>query len=294
MGFSKLLCGTDLSEAGNEALRQADREARLHNAELAVVHVLPSTYPGSPMSPELLEQTLVQREALAAQVIDKILEQLAESSGRTADEVNIQVEDGPPAEVIVTVANDLGADLVVVGSSGASGLRRLFLGGVASKVVREAARPVLVARPSPASKRLVLGADFTPPSEKAARVAAEETRRRAASLTVIHSVEVLAPEVALGEPAAVPPVPFGAYPVEQMHETARQRLKTLVASLDVPGEIAVADGPPAQAIIAQAQQIDAELVVVGTAGRKGIDRLLLGSVAQAVVRDAPCSVLVIR
>jgi nucleotide-binding universal stress UspA family protein len=226
-------------------------------------------------------------------VIAAIQEKLA-ASGTQAEGVAIHVEDGAPDDGLVRAVGELGGDLLVVGASGATGWRRLFLGSVATKVVREAHVPVLVARPVEERKKILFAMDFTPVSDKAAQVAAEEARLRGAALHLIHSVEVLAPEAMLAEPAAIPPVPFGSYPVAEMNEAAEKRLRKLLTALDVPGDVTVADGPPAAAIIEEAERIGADLVVVGTASRTGIDRLLLGSVAAKVVRDASAPVLVVR
>jgi nucleotide-binding universal stress UspA family protein len=292
MGFRTVVCGTDLSEAGDEALRQADRESRLNRAQLAVVHVLSDTFPGAPGSAEVAERVILQREELANQVMETIEARL-ELLGRSED-VTIHVEDGPPAEGLARAVKELDGDLLVVGSHGSSGLRRLFLGNVATRVVREAHVPVLVARPTNETKRILLAVDFTPVSDKAARAAAEEARLRGAALTLFHSVEVLAPEAMLAEPAVIPPTPFGSYPVEEMNKAAEQRLRKLLAELDVPGDVVVADGPPGPAIVEHAERIGVELIVMGTASRTGIDRLLLGSVAARVVKDAHTSVLVVR
>jgi nucleotide-binding universal stress UspA family protein len=208
--------------------------------------------------------------------------------------VAIHIEDGPADEGLVKAARELGGDLLVVGSSSASGLRRLFLGSVATEVVRESQVPVLVARHGEERKRILLATDFTPVSDKATQVAAEEARLRGATLYLIHSVEVLAPEAMLAEPAAIPPTPIGSYPVVEMNQTAEKRLRKLLTALDVPGEVIVADGPPATAIIEHAERLKVDLIVTGTASRTGIDRLLLGSVATKVVRDASTSVLVVR
>jgi nucleotide-binding universal stress UspA family protein len=296
----KVLCGVELGaemtpfgEAAQIALRAADREARLHRAELAIVHVLPSMYPGVPMSPAALEDTLVQRERLAAGIIHAIRAGVERLTKRNPDEVTIQVDDGPPDQAIVKAADRLGADLVVVGSTGAKGLRRLLLGSVAAGVVRHGHTSVLVARAAPEDGPVLLAVDFSPASDAAAALAADEVRRRKARLCVMHGVEVLNPELALAEPGMVPSA-LMTIPTDEMSESARKRLAGILAELAVDGEVEVVLGPAADSIVRVANERRAELVVVGNSGRTGLDRLLLGSVAAAVVRDAPCSVLVAR
>jgi nucleotide-binding universal stress UspA family protein len=291
-GFRRVLCATDLSETADGAIRAADREARWHGAELVVLHVVPVTYPGAPMSPESLEHTMVQQEALASNVIDELLERVERLTGRDAGQVSVMVEDGSPEETIVRQADVVGADLVVVGAIGST--RDRLFGSVAEKVVRRAHVSVLVARPGGDTGGIVLGTDFSSPAEPAARLAADEAVRRCAGITVLHSIELVGPELAIGEPAALPPIALGAYPIAEMRESARRRLAATLVHLGIAGEIAVTEGPPSEAIVRVAAEQRADLVVIGTSGRRGIDRILLGSVALKVVREAPCSVLVAR
>jgi nucleotide-binding universal stress UspA family protein len=298
----KVLCGVELgadsaplADPARIALCAADREARLHGAELAIVHVLPTMYPGVPMSPAALEDTLLQRERLAAGIIDAIRAGVKQFTARDPDEVTIHVDDGPPDQTIVKAADRLGADLVVVGSTGAKGLRRLLLGSVATGVVHHGHTSVLVAREATASGCVLLAVDFSPTSEAAAQLAADEARRRKARLCLLHSVEVFNPELALAEPGMVPSAVM-AVPPEELRESARARLAGILANLSVEGdgEVEVVLGPAADNIVRVANERRAELVVVGSSGRTALDRLLLGSVAASVVRDAPCSVLVAR
>jgi universal stress protein E len=293
-GFRRVLCATDLSEAADWAIRAADREARWHGAELAVLHVMPVTFPGAAMSPEGVEQTVVQQETLASKVIDELLDRIERLTGRDAGQVSVMVEDGAPAETIVHQADSIGADLIVVGAIGATGLRERLFGNVSERVVRRAHVSVLVARPGGETGRILMATDFSSPAEPAAQLAADEAVRRCARITLVHSIELVAPEIAIGEPAAIPPITLGAYPISEMREAAEKRLAATLVHLGIAGEIAVTEGPPSDAIVKLAAQTGADLIVVGTSGRRGIDRLLLGSVAGKVVREAPCSVLVAR
>jgi nucleotide-binding universal stress UspA family protein len=182
---------------------------------------------------------------------------------------------------------------VVVGSTGTKGLRRLLLGSVAAGVVRHGHTSVLVARAAPETGPVLLAVDFSPNSEAAAELAADEARRRKARLCLMHSVEVLNPELALAEPGMVPSA-LMTIPTDELCEAARTRLVGILTHLSVDGDIEVVLGPGADSIVRVATERRAELVVVGSSGRTGLDRLLLGSVAATVVRDAPCSVLVAR
>src|SRR5689334_16099995 len=125
--FAKVLCATDLSEAADAALVAGDREARLHGAALTVVHVLPGWVSPAAMSAPGVEQTLVERERIASRAIDEILDRLERLTGRQAGDVAVVIDDGAPEVAILRQALAVSADLVVVGSTGATGLRRLIL-----------------------------------------------------------------------------------------------------------------------------------------------------------------------
>jgi nucleotide-binding universal stress UspA family protein len=288
-----------LGEAAEVTLLAADREARLHGASLTILHALPTMYPGAPMYPEALEQALLRREELSSLLIDAILSALTRLTPRDPSEVSIEIADAPPDEAILQGARHLLSDLIVVGGTAVSGGRRRHsLGGVANSVSRHSHTSVLVARRADSSGGIVVGYDFTPSGERAAAAAVEEARRRHAPLTLIHSLDLLPPEMVLSEPGLgimVPgTLPGGLDPDESVRRTVRRRLEEALERLGVEGDVEVAAGPPAHALAEAAAKRGADLVVVGTSNRTGIDRLLLGSVSTKVVREAPCSVLVAR
>jgi nucleotide-binding universal stress UspA family protein len=284
--------GPALGEAGRVVLAAAEREARLHGAALSVIHALP-TEPGAPMSPEAMEQALVQRARLSAAIIDALVAALQQVTGRPPGEVEIAVEDGPAAPSIVAVAERQGADLVVVGATETRGLRRLLLGSVATRVVNDGRTSVLLARPDSGDGPVVVAVDYSPASEAALAAPAEEARLRQAPLAVVHAVETLGAQVVLGEAGLVPP-PGAFVPPEELAAAVRQRLIALLHHLSIEASVDVDAGPAVETIVTAARRRAAALLVVGTSARSGLDRLLLGSVANAVVREAACPVLVAR
>src|SRR5689334_4158081 len=100
MGPRRVLCATELGEAGDWAMRAADEEARLYGAELALLHVVPVSYPGSPMTPAGVEEAMLRDERLSSEIIDQLLERAERLLGRDAGTVSVMVEDGAPAETI--------------------------------------------------------------------------------------------------------------------------------------------------------------------------------------------------
>jgi len=128
--------------------------------------------------------------------------------------------------------------------------------------------------------------DFSEHSQYAFALACALTRDYGARLVVLHIVAV--PVVVYGE-GVVPPNP------EEVHAVARDQLTRLqVPHADVRAERRLEDGDADETILRVAQEIQADLIVMGTHGRTGLGRLLMGSVAEKVLRKATCPVLTVR
>jgi nucleotide-binding universal stress UspA family protein len=202
----------------------------------------------------------------------------------------VLVEHGPPHTVIVEQARRLSAEVTVLGAYGGSGLKHLLLGSVTDRVVRHADGAVLVCRPSPANGAVIVATDFSPPARRALETGAAEGKRLGARLVLVHSVGLTAvPIPAPGMPvAALGPVPLST------REAAESRLEDELRDAGVSGSVVVLEADPATAIAELAASEPARELVIGSTGRTGLARLLLGSVAEPLVRAAPCSVLVVR
>ena len=139
--------------------------------------------------------------------------------------------------------------------------------------------------------RILCAVDFSRASGSTLEAAADQARRHGAELTLLHVREP--PPAAAVKGFAPPPVPSAAEAVEVGRQLARWREEaTRLAGREVRAELA--SGSPAAEIVRLARQGNHDLVVVGTHGRTGFRRLVLGSVAERVVREAPCPVLVVR
>jgi len=295
-----IVCATDLSQPADEAIRQAATLAAQTSARLIVLHAVSAFDTGTVLLTGLPGVSLVDRDAAKARLLAAIEAQIkrATVAPPTASTIEREVLPGerPAYATIVEFADAVGADLIVVGSKGATGLRRMLLGSVAEAVVRHAACQVLVARPSPPGGRVLVATDLSDPSLVAVVAADAEARRRGGGLTAVHCLDLPAQLMAFGGGVAVPPAP-PELPESAAARTAdaERRLRSALAVVGVAHADAVAHpGPAAPAITALAEQLAVELVVVATHGRTGFSRLLMGSVAESIVRHAPCSVLAVR
>lgn len=290
----RILVAVDLSDASIEALKAARVMANARGATLAVVHVaggLSDVQPFFPQSfgvdgPHALEIQRVAREALDRRV----------SEVEGCSDVERFFEVGKPYAEIVRRAEAWHADLVVVGSHGRTGISRALLGSVAEHVVRIAHCAVLVSRPLRGSGVVMAATDLSDPSLPAIARAAEEARLRRAQVVVMHAVE--SSLASYGAPLAAL---FGSTvptPSAEDQEQLRAMLVTLLGDamrrFGVEGDPLVLDGGTVSSVIRATEERQADLLVIGTHGRTGISRLLLGSVAEKLVRLAACSVLVVR
>jgi nucleotide-binding universal stress UspA family protein len=204
---------------------------------------------------------------------------------------------GRTASTIVEQAGVLGVDLVVVGSRGHGTLAAMLLGSVSAEVIDHAPAPVWVAR-RPTLERVVLAWDG---SSCAARAAELLTRWPVFGGTAVRVVSVAdtAPSrwmgLASGEGIAL----AGTYedaaePSRTQHEQMAHDMAERLREAGLDAEPDRRDGDPATQVVNAARGWDADLVVLGTHGRTGLTRLLLGSVARNVLHHAGCSVLVVR
>jgi len=194
---------------------------------------------------------------------------------------------GPAAAVIRDLADETGAGLVVVGAAHAGRMRQAFLGITAQRVLRAVHAPVLVVREPlrGVPPRVLLTTDLSPLS------AAVHERG-------LDAVEAfLGPELEAVRSLVVAAFGFVSPPLsaDTLADAAMQELREfLAARRSRAGAVEPAvrtDGAPAAEIVAEAAEWEADVLVVGTHARHGADRLLLGSTAEACMRDAPCNVL---
>lgn len=141
-------------------------------------------------------------------------------------------------------------------------------------------------------RRILCASDFSPASRPAVKLATEMARAFDADLMLFHAYQVSAPMSAEGPlpPAVVDTVARDA------HDQARRKLDALAESTKgrrTRSSTLLAEGSPAEAIVTAAKRKRANLIVLGTRGRSGLGRMLMGSVAESVVRTAPCPVLTV-
>ena len=295
---SRILVPVDFSASSAAALKMAYRVAGRFGAR---IHVVNATVVPPVVEPGLAVKLATHRSSttLQALALSSAREDLAAlmkaHPAPDGIEVTHEVQYGLPLEVIEFHARQ--HDLVVVGTHGRTGLDHLFVGSVAERVVRHIDRPVIVARTSTNGIRQVLIAvDFSNASRAAFVFGRRLAQRFGAEARLVHVV----PSIPALERAELMVVGAGDEPMVALHDYARWRaheelqhfLSSMTGCRDVAIEVRFGD--PALEIIEAAQTTAADIVVMGTHGHTNWAWVGVGSVAERVVRQAPCSVLTTR
>ncbi|MGE0790911.1 MAG: universal stress protein [Sandaracinaceae bacterium] len=279
-----IICPTDYSEASERALELAVRHLADGDAEVHLLHVddLP-TYglaTGSALDDPLRAHW---RDSEG---------RLLETYGREA-RVHVATRHGRPAKEIIAYAEDVGASLIVMATRGRPALSRAFLGSVADKVVRTSSVPVITVDPDAsvgAVRRILCAVDFSSCSEVALREATRLAARRGARVHLIHVCELVG-SYTFPDGTTY----YDAQLDAALRADARRDMDALRARFDaevvVSGEIE--SGIVHEGIAAYASETGVDLIVVGTHGRTGMNRVVLGSVAERVIRTARVPVMVV-
>jgi nucleotide-binding universal stress UspA family protein len=209
----------------------------------------------------------------------------------------VSVVDGAPVEAILGEAARIRAGAVVMGWRGHGAVRRLIAGSVSRGVVRAAPCPVLVVRQArPEMLRVVLGFDGSPQSRTAVSFVARLAPGPGGHVTVVTAVPpVYEPSRSLTRPTRRQ-VEAATSGVDARHVDRAQRALNhaarLIAAAGWEVATAVTRGEPLSDLLHTVADRNADLLVVGARGTSGVDRLLLGSVAEGALNRSPVPVLI--
>lgn len=296
MKISCVYYPVDFSETVESGLALAKSIATEHGAELLLHHVLNYPYPQMDrITPSFdLEGYYRDMETEAG----ASMEAMVDADTRRFAPTRVLVTRGAPAAEIVRVAHHEAADLIVIPTHGRTGLQHLLFGSTAEKVVRLAECPVLTVHPDAGPRpfhpeHIVVATDFSPAADKALGEAIGLARTYAARLTALHVVTMWDADPA--NPAwRFPSLPEGER--ESLLDVALERLEHTASRSETAIETRLARGFDAADEIVRltAGELSADLVVLGTHGHTGLAHVLLGSVAEKVVRSSELPILIIR
>lgn len=270
--FEKILVATDNSPFSADAITVAIAVCANSGAHLYPFAMVLSNPEYEIQAPELVQKATEDAKAHLRSIV-------AEAARHgVASTMLMRIGDSPDSE-IVAAADEIGADLIVMGRQGRRGLARMMVGHATVKVIGAAKCSVLVV-PVGADMwhdRILLGTDGSRFSDAAAVSAATIAHCCAAPITVISAL-----------------VPSHSERRQQEGREAVARTTAQLAREGLEAEGLVLPGEADEVIIKLAQDTGADLVVVGTHGRTGFGKVLLGSVSERVISKASCAVLVVK
>ncbi len=280
----QVLCAVDFSELSTLALKYAATAARAYDARLLLLHAQRWELP--PYFTRAETGRLTAELAAAKRAARRFLADYARKTlGPTAKTLNLElrVVEKHPVDAILDQRD---ADLIVLGTHGRGGAKRLWLGSVAENVIRHAAVPVFVARQTqhqfidarrpgagPVLRRILCPVNFTAAARAALEVAASIAARFNAQLTVLHVAE---PQQQTRASDALEQL-CGWIPKARAAQCALEPL--------------VRRGRPADQILRFADAEHADLVVLGAQPRPAVQAIFFGTTAEPVLRRSPAPVL---
>lgn len=287
MSYRLPIVATDLSE-GAEAVLRALPLLIDKGVRGTIAHVIEA--PDLP--PHLPERALEDWEVQVRRDRRKMESTLAAwAETRGLPGWDAVVEHGRIGPTLARIAKERHADLIGVGSHGAGRIARAILGSAARSVLRHATIDTLIARDEHARMdRILIATDFQEPSEVALRRARAIALQNRSSVTLVHAID---PNIFAG--AFYPTPPEGRFNAVWLKEYVLDGLAKLNQEyFDGRADVLCLEGRAKSAIVGQAATAEADLVVVGSHGGGAVSRFLLGSVAEGIATEAPCSVLVAR
>ncbi|ODR80925.1 universal stress protein UspA [Haladaptatus sp. W1] len=284
--YENILLPVDGNDDAAEILHHVGEIATWTSATVRLLFVADTTRDSVAVVENTVVDTLVQEG-------EKVVEEAGKTLNSLGVEYTTDVVQGNPAPTIVDYAERYNHDLIVVPSHARGGVSRYLHGSVSEKVVRLSPVPVLTARMKPDEqlefpyKNLLIPTD----GSAEATTAADHGLELAKSLNAtVHVLSVV-------DDASLGPDIRSELLTEELEQVATKAVDQIVTEAktrgltDVIGHIG--SGSPATEIQSTIEPNDIHAVIMGTTGRQGIDRILLGSVAETTVRSAPVPVITV-
>lgn len=288
--LQRIVVGTSLESASDPVVRAALELRERTASEVHLVHgfPLPVVYGGGVYGGAAIDSQLEADRRRYRTLLDQQLERIGAPAEAFAD-IRIELDAG--YRLLDQVARDTGADLIVVGASEAHGPLAPLLGSTADRLLRRTHRPVLVVRGGSDTslgplRRVLAPVDLSTLSEQSV----------GAGLRLLESVAEGTREVdVLFVLSRIDREGSAHFSPDQVERFAHEELEAFVGRLDRPEPLhpVLRSGAPRQEILGYLDAHPADLVLLGTHGRSGFERFLLGSVTGEVLRRLDCHALVI-
>ncbi|MEF8851791.1 MAG: universal stress protein [Haloarculaceae archaeon] len=284
--YDNVLLPYDGSEGAAAVLHHAGEIAHWADATVQVIYVADTT-----------RDSVTVVEGRTVDALVRKGEDVVEEAAKTLDTLGVEhdtdVVQGNPAPTVVDYAERYGQDLVVMPTHGRAGVSRYLIGSVSEKVVRLSSVPVLTVRMRTDESLEFPYENILVPTDgsTAATHAAEHMLSLAASLdATLHVLSVV-------DDAPLGPDVRSTISGNGSEETATDAVETVVSEAETRGVMDIVrhieHGTPVEEVLDCIESNDIHAVGMGTTGRRGTDRILLGSVAEKTVRSSPVPVITV-
>ncbi|MEA3413275.1 MAG: universal stress protein [Pseudomonadota bacterium] len=300
----KILLATDGSESARAATCFLEQFPFPRGSSVTVLTVVDEEFFNPEAAGPLEEdqrQLLRDAERAVREEGERLLEAEAECLRKTGWEGSGMVRTGSPANEIVRAAEEIDADLVVIGSKGVTGISRFLLGSVSHQVMEYAPCSVLIVKPKEASGesdadaekiwRILLAFDDSEPSRKAVDLCASlplGEHAEVTALTVMPMVRMYRQDIRQELN------PIWQQKTHAAHETLDETVKAVHWATPKVSVQLRESADASHGILEAARELDSDLILLGNKGRRAIKRFLLGSVTHHVARHAGCAVWIVR
>jgi nucleotide-binding universal stress UspA family protein len=291
MNIKKILVPSDFSESANRAIDQAIYFATANNAEITILHARVMYEDNPEKLPELEDRELKREEEL--------LKKLKIDTNRHI-EINIKhevIRGFSVHSALLAYINSNEFDLILIGTHGRSKINQFLLGSVAEKVVRYAPYPVITVPPTSRIdnkyRKIVIPYDFSEHAHLALKNAAFFIKDSDSKIEILYVLEDKYEPLLDGfeQQSVFESMPF-------IKKKAKEKLAKTIAELPQPGKITynftLKTGTPHKEITQYVKEVDADLVIMATHGLVGIDRFILGSTTERVIRSVNAQILSLK
>jgi nucleotide-binding universal stress UspA family protein len=288
MSLKRILAATDFSLLGDAAIHRAAALAAREDSELFIVHAMPRA--------SVLDDVFGSNGDLPARMRTVAKDRLAAlvdaAKQAGARRVRTETPEGSAHRTVADVAESIHPDLLVIGAHGKGPLQQFFLGGTASRILSHAACPVLVTRREPVGDycQALAAVDLGPRSETVLRSAIIVAAR--ARVTAVHAYQ--APFEAKLRYKGFSAEDIARYS-EPEARAAERNVAALLADPELVGlglKIRIVHGHANPVLFDVANELGADLIVVGKHGGSRLAESVMGSITRLLAYYAPCDVLV--
>ncbi len=279
--LKRILVATDLSESSENVLENAIDMAKVFESEVALIYVLPAAM-GSKKASELLHE-------FAAKQLNALTEKIKTQGVAAMDPI---LEQGDFSEKIIEASEKINANIIFAGAGEKSKKEAILLGSNAEKIIKKSNKPVFIIKneTSLSIKKILCPVDFSNQSKRALKNAITLAHRFEAELIIIsvYGLSDLFPirnQLKMDEHLEY---------LRKNHESDLEAfLKgSTFGGLKLTKEIR--QGEPASEILKAIKEYETDLLIMGTTGKSGINKILIGSVTQKVIREIPSSFITLK